>query len=111
MSRTLLFLALASGLGAQSWQRHLGDTALHLGATSADAATSWGRVELNPLLRNSRGEFGARGLALKFGIFGGVELTKWSLLRKGHRGRWVRSLSLAPAVAFGAAAARNGANR
>lgn len=66
---------------------------------------------MHPMLRSADGRFGARGLALKFGIFGAVELAKWSLIRKGHRGRWVRSLSLAPAAAFGAAAARNGVNR
>lgn len=138
MSRTLLFFALASGLGAQTyggasykiadgtranhlrgpgddplrqnpgwWRRHLGDTALHLGATSADAATSWGRVELNPLLRSADGRFGARGLGLKLGLFGAVELVKWRLAKRYPRERWVRVLSLGPAAAFGGVAVRN----
>lgn len=129
--RGLLFLALATAAGAQQfgggnwpardknplaldhadrpgwWKRHLGDTAIHLGATSLDAASSWGRIELNPLLRSADGRFGARGVGIKLAIFGGVEFAKWSLLRKGHRGRWVRSLSLGPAAAFGGVAARN----
>lgn len=89
------------------WQRHLGDTAIHLGATSADAATSWGRVELHPMLRSADGRFGARGLALKFGIFGAVELAKWRLAKRYPRERWVRVLSLGPAAAFGGVAVRN----
>lgn len=93
------------------WKRHLGDSSLHLGATSLDAASSWGRPELHPLLRNSRGEFGARGLSIKLAIFGGVELAKWTMLRRGHRGVAMRSMSLAPAAAFGGVAARNWRSR
>lgn len=89
------------------WQRHLGDTAIHLGATSADAATSWGRVELNPMLRSADGRFGARGLGLKLGLFGAVELVKWRLAKRYPRERWVRVLSLGPAAAFGGVAVRN----
>lgn len=123
MTRALLFLALACGLSAQVrrtgpeggtgaerpgwWKRHLGDSAIHLGATSLDAASSWGRPELHPLLRSADGRFGARGLGGKLAVYGAVEVTKWLLLRRGERGRWVRSLSLGPAAAFGGVAARN----
>lgn len=89
------------------WRVHLADTALHVGATSADAVSSWGRPELHPLLRSSDGRFGARGLAVKAGLCGAVELVKWRLAKRRPQDRWVRSLSLGPAVAFGSVAARN----
>lgn len=134
MTRALLFLALAgigsaqqfgaqtvdrkgattpvatlrtSGAARWQWKAHLADTAIHLGATSLDAASSWGRVELNPVLRSSDGRFGARGLGIKLGIFAGVELVKWRLSKRYPRERWVRALSLGPAAAFGGVAVRN----
>lgn len=89
------------------WKRHLADTALHLAATSADAASSWGRVELNPVLRSADGRFGAKGAAIKGTFALGVELVKWRLAKRHPRERWVRALSLGPAAAFGGVAARN----
>lgn len=89
------------------WKRHLADTALHLAATSADAASSWGRVELNPVLRSSDGRFGAKGVAIKGAFAVGVEIIKWRFARRHPRERWVRALSLGPAVAFGGVAVRN----
>lgn len=97
---------LARPANAGWWKRHL-DTALHLGATSADAASSWGRVELNPVLRSSDGRFGARGLAIKGTFAIGVEIIKWRLAKRHPRERWVRALSLVPAAAFGTVSARN----
>lgn len=134
--RLALFLALACGLGAQQfgaqtmmeanrqrplvrnanhgsvdrpgwWKRHLGDTAIHGAATTADILSSRGLVELNPLLRDSRDQLGARGIAIKYGAFVAIESAKWALLRRGHRGAWVRALSLGPAGVYGAAAAHN----
>lgn len=89
------------------WKRHLADTALHLAATSADAASSWGRYELNPVLRSADGRFGAKGVAIKGAFALGVELVKWRLAKRYPRERWVRALSLVPAAAFGTVAARN----
>jgi len=89
------------------WQRHLGDTAIHGAATTADIISSRGMVELNPLLRDSRGQLGARGIAIKYGVFLGVESAKWALLRRGHRGSWVRSISLGLAGFYAGCAARN----
>lgn len=124
-----LFLALAGGLSAQLtagepraerehkleattrppdrgwWKRHLADSAFHLAGTSLDAASSWGQPELHPLLRNSRGEFGGRGLAVKLGVFGGVEVVKWKLARR--HGKTARALSLVPAAMYGGVAVRN----
>src|SRR5689334_12457450 len=39
-----------------------------VGATAADAATSWGKWEGNSLLASSDGTFGARGLTFKAGM-------------------------------------------
>lgn len=97
----------STGIRAGWWQRHLGDTAIHLGATSLDMASSWGRPERHPLLKSADGRFGARGIGLKLAVFGTVEGAKWLLLRRGESGRWVRSLSLVPAATFGAVAAHN----
>jgi hypothetical protein len=41
-----------------------------LAASAFDAASSMGKSEQNPLLRGSDGTFGARGVAIKFGLVG-----------------------------------------
>ena len=43
-----------------------------LGATSFDAATSWGKREGNSLLASSNGTFGGKGLAIKAGFAAAV---------------------------------------
>jgi hypothetical protein len=64
-------------------------------------------VELNPLLRNSRGQLGARGISIKLGIFAAVELAKWRIARRHPQDRWVRALSLTPAALYVGAASHN----
>jgi len=51
-------------------------------ATSADAASSWGKAEANPLLQGPGGRFTARGLALKGGMAGGLLAAQWWLQRR-----------------------------
>jgi hypothetical protein len=51
-------------------------------ASAADAGSSWGRQEMNPLLRGSNGRFSTRGIQLKSAIVGGVCLGQWLLLRR-----------------------------
>ena len=41
-----------------------------IGANAADAASSWGKHESNPLLRSSNGTFGVQGLAVKGAMVG-----------------------------------------
>jgi hypothetical protein len=41
-----------------------------VGATSFDAASSWGKYERNPLLQSPAGTFGARGALIKAGLAG-----------------------------------------
>jgi hypothetical protein len=40
------------------------------GATSFDAASSWGKYELNPVLQSPQSTFGARGTLIKVGLAG-----------------------------------------
>lgn len=89
------------------WQRHLGDTAIHAGATTADIISSRGLIELNPLLRDSRGHLGARGISIKLGIFAAIELAKWRIARRHPRDQWPRAFSWAPAALYVGVAAHN----
>lgn len=100
--RNLLILALAITLGGQSvlaetyvvstsegaprrsvwWKASLAALAT---ATVVDAHSSWGRMEANPLLRNSNGRFGMQGIAFKAAIFGGVAGAQYLLTRKNPK--------------------------
>ncbi len=55
--------------------------ALAAGST-ADAWSSYGRTEANPLLQGPGGQFSARGIGLKAAIAGGAVATQWFLQRK-----------------------------
>ncbi|MCW5980529.1 MAG: hypothetical protein KIT09_20790 [Bryobacteraceae bacterium] len=52
-----------------------------VGASLVDAHSSWGRQELNPVLRGSNGQFGFKGVAIKGGIAGGVIAAQSLLLQ------------------------------
>ncbi|MCP5109676.1 MAG: hypothetical protein GY953_02450, partial [bacterium] len=52
-----------------------------VGASAVDAHSSWGRPELNPLLASGSGRFGAKGIALKAGIAGGVAVAHYFLMK------------------------------
>mgnify|MGYP000005847939 CR=1 FL=1 len=56
--------------------------ALLSAATAADVHSSWGKHELNPLLRNGGNRFGAQGLAVKAGVTGGAVLAQALLFRR-----------------------------
>lgn len=73
-------------------------------ASAADAGSSWGRQEMNPLLRGSNGRFSTRGIQLKSAIVGGVCLGQWLLLR--HHPKAQKRLG---AANFGMAALTAGA--
>jgi hypothetical protein len=53
-----------------------------MAATAADAATSMGGYELNPLLRGPGGQFGTRGMAIKLGVACAVIGAQYFLLKK-----------------------------
>jgi hypothetical protein len=48
----------------------------------ADAATSYGRPEANPILANGSGRFGGRALGVKAGMVGGLEVAQLFMMRK-----------------------------
>ena len=54
-------------------------------ASILDAQSSWGRQELNPLLRSSDGRFGARGVVVKTSIMGGITVLEWLGLRRDRK--------------------------
>ncbi len=81
------------------------------GATAADAATSIGRVELNPLLRSADGRFHARGVAIKAAITGGAVAAQWLMLRNNSKaGKYAAAANFAAASLFAGVAARNATN-
>lgn len=57
-----------------------------IGGSAADAATSWGKYESNPLLASSNGRFGARGLSFKMGLTGAA-IVPQILLRKHQQSK------------------------
>jgi len=79
----LLLLLLPVMLPAEpnlfSWKTSVGT----LSAASAfDAVSSWRQPEANPLLRNSQGRFGWRGVAVKTGIAAGVVIGQYCAIRR-----------------------------
>ncbi len=50
--------------------------------SAADAWNSYGRPELNPLLRSPGGIFSARGIGIKAAVAGGGVAAQWLVLRR-----------------------------
>jgi hypothetical protein len=87
MKKGLLCFVLASQLWAGEnqhskrwWYCSIG--VLAAGST-ADAVSSWRLGELNPVLRNSQGQFGGKAVSIKAAIGGGTVLLEW-LKRRNH---------------------------
>jgi|GEM_PF-3154337 len=77
------------------------------GASSLDAATSWGKTEGNPLLASSNGTFGARGASLKIGIAAAL-IVPQILLRKHQELKKVFAIgNFGEAAFFSAVAVHN----
>jgi hypothetical protein len=70
--------AQRQGLGKLWWS----SVAAVVAGSALDAHSSWGRQELNPVLRGANGEFGMRAVAIKAAIAGGVVGVQYLLLRK-----------------------------
>lgn len=82
------------------------------GATAADAASSVGRIELNPVLRSADGRFGARGIAIKAAISGGAVFAQWLLLRKNPEAeKYAATANFLAATTFTSVAFRNATNQ
>jgi hypothetical protein len=82
----LVSCALAFGAEAQSNPRHSRklwwvSVAVLAAASVLDAHSSWGRQELNPLLRGPNDRFGARSAGIKSAMVGGSVAAQWFILR------------------------------
>jgi len=95
--------------GRNAWRRSL----LPLVASQAlDAGSSWGMRELNPVLANSNGRFGAQATAVKFGAVGAFIGIEYLLVKKYPRTAHVfAKLNWAGAVVTTGFAAHNFAIR
>lgn len=83
-----------------------------IGASFVDAHSSWGRQELNPVLRDANGHFGMKGVAIKGGIAGGVIAAQYFLLRNNNGA--AKSMAIANfgmAGVFGGVAMYNHSNQ
>lgn len=94
----LLALCLPAWAGDVAWKVSL--VTLD-GASAADAASSWGRAEMNPVLGP---RFGPRGAAIKAGIFAGTAIAQVRTPR--HRKAWT-VVNFIAAGAIGAVTIRN----
>ncbi len=92
MTRLLLFFAVAFSLHAQSfepaqipkqdkWQKiWAASVAVHIAGSAADAGSSFGLREGNPLLAHD-GHFDSRSVGIKAGMTGAAVLVQWLILR------------------------------
>jgi hypothetical protein len=77
------------------------------GATSADALSSWGKQEGNPLLRSSNGTFGLRGLAIKSGLTGVSFIPQYIMRNNPKAQKMFTVLNFAETAMFTALAVHN----
>jgi hypothetical protein len=76
--------------------------------SAADAWSSYGRVEANPLLRNPTGRFSAQSIGLKAAIAGGTVTAQWFMLRRHPGSAKVAAITnFGMAAVFGGVAVRN----
>ena len=54
-------------------------------ASAADACTSWGQLEANPLVRGANGAFGVRSATMKVSLTGAAMLLQWRMARRDPR--------------------------
>ena len=79
----------------------------YAGASAADAATSWGKREANPLLASGN-RFSGSSVAVKGGIAGAVLAVEWLLLRRDPSFRRTFTfLNFTVSGVLGGVAARN----
>jgi hypothetical protein len=87
---------------------YVSSVAALLAATAADAGTSWGRIELNPVLARDGARFGWQAMAIKSACTGASLLVQRFVLRRNPAARrklaWTNFVM---AGTLGAVAARN----
>lgn len=107
MKRAIVFILLAGSLHAENrfWKW---TAAALVAGTAADAISSVGHRELNPILAGPDGRFGAKGISIKAGMAGGTLLFEALVIRKHrHAGRVFGVVNLGCGAAFAGIAARN----
>lgn len=95
-----------------SWKKPwIASVLVLIAANAFDAHSSMGRQELNPLLRNSQGQFSvARGFAIKSAMTGSILTLQFSLCRNRPELRKSSTiLNLISAAAVAGTAVRNNA--
>jgi hypothetical protein len=79
-TKIALLVALAiPAFGQKAWK--VSFAALAAG-TTLDAASSYGRPELNPVLAGANGQFGVKGIAIKGGITVGILIVERYILKR-----------------------------
>ena len=117
LSATVILLVAGTILPAQmaGAERHKGrwsklrkiSEIVLVGSNMADAHSSWGRVEANPLLANSQGRFGVKGVVIKGAIVGGWLGIQHLLNRRGRHDKKFAIANFAVAGGFGVIAVHN----
>ncbi len=113
--RRLAFLLILMCVAAWAQQpprrtkkRWLLSVAVFVAAGVADAHSSYGGLEANPLLRSADGRLRARGVGIKFGLLGAVAGAECLIIRKNpEAANTVFVANLAGTAALTAVAVRN----
>jgi hypothetical protein len=108
MKPLLILCLLASSVQAQEKFKpfNLSDAAFWAGA-GLDAASSVGKLEANPLWRNSKGEFSAgKNLAFKSGLWGAFKVLEYHYSTP-HQRRVISWVKIGIGCGYGVIAARN----
>lgn len=117
LSILLVFLVVSAQAEAASnkwrkvWKLSL---VVMVSANFADAASSYGRAESNPMLASANGRFGRKALALKVGVGAGLVVVEFLFYHKRPVFEVERAASIvnfAVAGGFSAAAIHNIHNR
>lgn len=110
MKTLALLMVMAAPLLAESrWHRiYRWSVGAVVAGMAADSATSWGRMEANPILRDGSGRFGGRGLALKSGLtVGGLVVTHLVVRKQPALAKPAAVVNFAAAGVLGGVAIRN----
>ena len=87
MKIIVLFFLLVASTFAQSTNSYRWSVAAVTACAAADAGSSWGRVELNPVLAGQGQRFDGRSVALKAGITGAILGVGWLVQRRKPESR------------------------
>ena len=108
MKTMILLLAAACLCQAAPRRSWLASIGALLVTNAADAHSSWGAPERNPVLRSADGRFRHRAIGIKIGIVSGLVIGQALLIRKRpDAARPCAAINFAAAGVFGGVAIRN----